>query len=78
MYVEIGVYNRNIICLVIEKFFVLVMSIIMIVSERIKCFVLIDSCCLIFLFYSFSYGYVGWDYGFIYFLCKLIVVYCKM
>lgn len=47
MYVEIGVYNRNIICLVIEKFFVLVMSIIMIVSERIKCFVLIDSCCLI-------------------------------
>lgn len=47
MYVEIGVYNRNIICLVIEKVFVLVMSIIMIVSERIKCFVLIDSCCLI-------------------------------
>lgn len=39
MYVEIGVYNRNIICLVIENFFVLVMSIIMIVSERIKCFV---------------------------------------
>lgn len=47
MYVEIGVYNRNIICLVIEKVFVLVMSIIMIVSERIKCFVLIYSCCLI-------------------------------
>lgn len=39
MYVEIGVYNRNIICLVVEKVFVLVMSIIMIVSERIKCFV---------------------------------------
>lgn len=47
MYVEIGVYNRNIICLVIEKVFVLVMSIIMIVSERIKCFVLIDSCLII-------------------------------
>lgn len=44
MYVEIGVYNRNII---IEKVFVLVMSIIMIVSEKIKCFVLIDSCLII-------------------------------
>lgn len=47
MYVEIGVYNRNIICLVIEKVFVLVMSIIMIVSEKIICFVLIDSCLII-------------------------------
>lgn len=78
MYVEIGAHNRNTTRLVTEKFFALVMSIIMIVSERIKCFASIDSCCLIFLFYSFSYGHVGWDHGSIYPPCKLIAVHCKM
>lgn len=78
MYVEIGAHNRNTTRLVTEKVFALVMSIIMIVSERIKCFASIDSCCLIFLFYSFSYGHVGWDHGSIYPPCKLIAVHCKM
>lgn len=40
MYVEIGAHNRNTIT---EKVFALVMSIIMIVSEKIKCFASIDS-----------------------------------
>lgn len=43
MYVEIGAHNRNTTRLVTEKVFALVMSIIMIVSEKIICFASIDS-----------------------------------